>query len=207
MQNINTSTPLLNQFLSESNINIDSLSASITNSKTPAIDVKDTLQKAKLVFDDMFFSGVDIRGLIHIKSWLMDHLLSSLWSRFSLDDNVSLIAVGGYGRGELHPHSDIDLLILVEKEINEQLGEALSAFITLLWDLKLDIGHSVRTIEECVDSAKEDVTICTNLLETRTISGPDKLLQTISSRVYSDEVHTSKSYFLAKREEQSARHL
>jgi [protein-PII] uridylyltransferase len=207
MPNINTSTPLLKQFLSESDINIDSLSSSISNSKTPAVEVRNTLQKAKLIFDNMFFKGDDIRSLIHIKSWLMDQLLSSLWARFPLNDSVSLIAVGGYGRGELHPHSDIDLLILVKFEITDQLGEALSDFITLLWDLKLDIGHSVRTIEECIDAAKSDITICTNLLETRTISGSDSLLETVSSRVYSDEVHTSKSYFLAKREEQSARHI
>jgi len=198
--------PLLKDFLSESNINIDSLSSILVSSATPAVDAKNILQKAKSAFDDMFFRGVNIRDLIHIKSQLMDQLLSSLWARFSFNDNVSLIAVGGYGRGELHPHSDIDLLILVKTEINEELGEALTAFITLIWDLKLDIGHSVRTIMECIESAKEDVTICTNLLETRTITGPDNLLQTVSSRVYSDEVHTSKSYFLAKREEQNARH-
>jgi len=206
MQSNNTFMPLLKDFLSESNINIDSLSSILVSSATPAVDAKNILQKAKSAFDDMFFRGVNIRDLIHIKSQLMDQLLSSLWARFSFNDNVSLIAVGGYGRGELHPHSDIDLLILVKTEINEELGEALTAFITLIWDLKLDIGHSVRTIMECIESAKEDVTICTNLLETRTITGPDNLLQTVSSRVYSDEVHTSKSYFLAKREEQNARH-
>jgi len=201
-----TPTPLLKEFLSELSLKTDSLNSTLINSNSPAVDVKSTLQKAKSIFDDMFFKGADIRDLIHIKSWLMDQLLSSLWARFSFNEDVSLIAVGGYGRGELHPHSDIDLLILVKTEIDEKLGEALSAFITLLWDLKLDIGHSVRTIEECIESAKDDVTICTNLLETRTISGSDNLLQAVSSRVYSDEVHTSKTYFLAKREEQSARH-
>ena len=198
--------PLLKEFLSESNINIDSLNSTLVNSSKPAVNVKSILNKAKSVFDDMFFRGVDIRDLIYIKSWLMDQLLSGLWARFSFNESVSLIAVGGYGRGELHPHSDIDLLILIKTEINEELGEVLSSFITLLWDLKLDIGHSVRTIEECIESAKDDVTICTNLLETRTISGSESLLKTVSSRIYSDEVHTSKSYFLAKRKEQSARH-
>jgi len=197
---------LLKEFLSVSSINIDALNSALINSSTPAVDVKDILQEAKSIFDDMFFRGVNIRDLIHIKSWLMDQLLANLWARFSFNENVSLIAVGGYGRGELHPHSDIDLLILVKTEIDDKLGEALSSFITLLWDLKLDIGHSVRTIEECIESAKDDVTICTNLLETRTISGPKSLLKAVSSRVYSDEVHTSKSYFLAKRKEQSARH-
>jgi len=197
---------LLKEFLSVSSINIDALNSALINSSTPAVDVKNILQEAKSIFDDMFFRGVNIRDLIHIKSWLMDQLLANLWARFSFNENVSLIAVGGYGRGELHPHSDIDLLILVKTEIDDKLGEALSSFITLLWDLKLDIGHSVRTIEECIESAKDDVTICTNLLETRTISGPKSLLKAVSSRVYSDEVHTSKSYFLAKRKEQSARH-
>jgi len=202
----NASMTLLKEFLSVSSINIDALNSALINSSTPAVDVKDILQEAKSIFDDMFFRGVNIRDLIHIKSWLMDQLLANLWARFSFNENVSLIAVGGYGRGELHPHSDIDLLILVKTEIDDKLGEALSSFITLLWDLKLDIGHSVRTIEECIESAKDDVTICTNLLETRTISGPKSLLKAVSSRVYSDEVHTSKSYFLAKRKEQSARH-
>ena len=198
--------PLLQNFLSESKIDLDFLRSALVSSLTPAIEVKDALQTAKSAFDEMFFRGTDIRDLILIKSQLMDHLLSALWNRFLFNDDVSLVAVGGYGRGELHPHSDIDLLILVKTEISDDLGETLSAFITLLWDLNLDIGHSVRTVEECILSAKEDVTICTNLLETRTISGLDSLLQSVSSRVYSDEVHTSKSYFLAKREEQDARH-
>lgn len=197
---------LLNEFLNESNISFDSLDKSLITSKTPAVDVKNILQKAKLTFDKMFLNGSDIRELVYTKSQLMDRLLSGLWARFSFPETACLIAVGGYGRGELHPHSDIDLLILVKSEISNELGEALSAFITLLWDLKLDIGHSVRTIEECIESAKDDVTICTNLLETRTIIGPDHLLQTVSDRVYSNEVHTSKSYFLAKREEQVLRH-
>ena len=196
--------PLLQNFLSESKIDLDFLRSALVSSLTPAIEVKDALQTAKSAFDEMFFRGTDIRDLILIKSQLMDHLLSALWNRFLFNDDVSLVAVGGYGRGELHPHSDTDLLILVKTEISDDLGETLSAFITLLWDLNLDIGHSVRTVEECILSAKEDVTICTNLLETRTISGLDSLLQSVSSRVYSDEVHTSKSYFLAKREEQDA---
>jgi len=206
MQPMKHDIPLLEKFLSKSNIDVDSLSSSLINSKTPAIDVKSILQIAKSIFDDMFFTGADIEDLIQLKSWLMDQLLAGLWARFSFNNEASLIAVGGYGRGELHPYSDIDLLILIKHEINDELGEALSAFITLLWDLKLDIGHSVRTVEECIESAKEDVTICTNLLETRTISGSETLLQSISERVYSDEVHTSKSYFLAKRKEQSERH-
>lgn len=206
MQMITQQSPLLEQYLRESKIEFDSLKALLTDSKNPAEDVKTILHNAKNIFDDMYLQGADIRELIHIKSLLMDQLLAALWTRFSFGEEASLIAVGGYGRGELHPHSDIDLLILVKNEIDDPLGESLSAFITLLWDLKLDIGHSVRTIEESIESAKEDITICTNLLETRAISGNKSLLEEVSRRVYSDEVHTSKSYFLAKRKEQNQRH-
>jgi len=200
------SSPLFRSFIEESKFEPKSLFKTLSESDSPAIDIKAYLQDSKEIFDRMFLDGADIRELIPIKAWLMDTLLTGLWRRFSFDDNVSLIAVGGYGRGELHPHSDIDLLILIRSSIPEELGEKLSAFITLLWDLKLDIGHSVRTLDECVSAAKDDVTIATNLLETRTISGPEDLLQNISEHVYSDAVYTSKDYFLAKLKEQNARH-
>src|SRR5690554_7200567 len=82
----------------------------------------------------------------------------------------------------------------------------LGAFITLLWDLKLDIGHSVRSMDECIASARQDITILTNLLETRTIAGPDGLRAELSEQVYSDKVSSDRDYFLAKREEQQQRH-
>src|SRR5690554_6974329 len=82
----------------------------------------------------------------------------------------------------------------------------LGAFITLLWDLKLDIGHSVRSMDESISAAREDISILTNLLETRTIAGPDSLRQALSEQAYSDEVSSDKAYFVAKREEQQQRH-
>lgn len=199
-------TPLTQEFLSLSALDMETMKSTLSSCTQPATEVRQILQDSKRIFDQLYLSGSDIRQLIEVKSWLMDHILNGLWQRFSFGNEVSLIAVGGYGRGELQPHSDIDLLILVEDTIDDTLGAALSDFITLLWDLKLDIGHSVRTIEECIEAAKEDVTIATNLLETRTISGDGHLLKIISDTVYSDTVFTSKAYFLAKSEEQAARH-
>lgn len=198
--------PLLNDFLIAANIDKEECFSALTASKTPAKDTKALLAKTKIVFDQMYLDGADILALLALKAWLMDRILAAIWRRFKFNEKQSLIAVGGYGRGELQPHSDIDLLILVKDEIDDKLGEDISSFITLLWDLKLDIGHSVRTIEECVVAAKEDVTIATNLLETRTIVGDEALLASLSSRIYSDEVYTSKAYFLAKRAEQKDRH-
>jgi len=151
---------------------------------------------------------VDVRALVRSRSHTVDRVLALIWNRytFARSPDISLIAVGGYGRGELHPHSDIDLLILTRNGIDESWQEDLGAFVTLLWDLKLDIGHSVRSIEESVAAARNDVTILTNLLETRTVAGPDDLRAELSRKVYSDEVSSDIDYFVAKREEQKKRH-
>ena len=198
---------LFEKFTHASSLDMQTLVSDLSTCSQPALNVRTILEDSKQVLDQLYLANEDIRQLIEVKSKLMDYILKGLWARFGFDQHVSLIAVGGYGRGELQPHSDIDLLILVRNEINDQLGTKLSDFITLLWDLKLDIGHSVRTIDECIEAAKSDVTIATNLLETRTIDGDPELLSIISDKVYSDAVYTSKAYFLAKREEQSARHL
>tara|TARA_R110001592_G_scaffold168705_1_gene404972 strand:+ start:1312 stop:4119 length:2808 start_codon:yes stop_codon:yes gene_type:complete len=198
--------PLLPKFLVLSELDTTESFTVLSQTKTPAKDVKALLAKTQIIFDEIYLEGADIQALLALKAWLMDQILAALWKRFPFNDKLSLIAVGGYGRGELQPHSDIDLLILLKDKLDDKLGEEISSFITLLWDLKLDIGHSVRTTEECISSARDDVTIATNLLETRTISGQDDLLQSLSTRVYSDEVHTSKEYFLAKRKEQKDRH-
>ena len=205
MDILNRHSPLLEQFLSDSKIDFDGLTTALSESATPAQDVRQMLQTAKTIFDGMYIKGMEIGELLRLKSWLMDRLLAALWARFAIPAKVALVAVGGYGRGELHPHSDIDLLILSNDPIEPALGDTVSQFVTLLWDLKLDIGHSVRTIDQCIVAAKEDVTIATNLLETRTIAGDDKLTQEVSRRAYSDEVQTSKAYFLAKRDEQRSR--
>ncbi len=198
--------PLVSRFLELSGIDIKTLHSELFEEAHPAKRFRHALESAKNALDELYLEGADIRHLIATKAWIMDEALKGLWLRFGFDDEVSLIAVGGYGRGELQPHSDIDLLVLIKSELSEELGSKLSDFITLLWDLKLDIGHSVRTIDECIQVAKEDVTIATNLLETRTISGDSSLLAKITEAVYSDAVYTSKDYFIAKRQEQAERH-
>ncbi len=177
-------------------------------SSKPVPTLRNALNNFAQWLNQHFLERHKTRELIHCRAWFVDQILALLWRRFDWgnDNEISLVAVGGYGRGELHPFSDIDLLILARHEISPALGELLTRFITLLWDLRLDIGHSVRTLEECIENARKDITIATNLIETRTIAGNPSLCNELSMRVYSDEVCSDRAYFLAKREEQYERH-
>lgn len=153
------------------------------------------------------FVDSDVSELLNTRADFVDGILTKLWSQHHLDEfQISLIAVGGYGRGELHPYSDVDILILTQNEINNELGEKISAFVTQLWDVKLDIGHSVRSINECIKQANSDVTIATNLLEMRHITGNQSLPEQLISLLNQDDIWTSEKFFIAKRKEQKHRH-
>ncbi len=153
-----------------------------------------------------FQQDVYIRELIWARATFIDQLLSASWQLFDWGDDISLIAVGGYGRGELHPHSDIDILILFEDGKLEHYQQQISNFVTLLWDTNLDIGSSVRTISECHEEAAKDITIATNLMESRTIIGPEQLHSDMMQQVGPDKVWPSPKFFRAKWDEQIARH-
>jgi len=189
-------------------VNFQELETRISTDPSPVTAARELLQARYQADARAFRQGADVRALVRARAHTVDQVLRLIWNRYSFSGSgdIALIAVGGYGRGELHPHSDIDLLILTRAGIRQEWHEDLEAFITLLWDLKLDIGHSVRSLEECKQAAREDVTILTNLLETRTIAGPDALREELTTRVYSDEVSSDQDYFLAKRQEQQERH-
>ncbi|WP_022941211.1 [protein-PII] uridylyltransferase [Psychromonas hadalis] len=157
---------------------------------------------------DTFKNQQNITLIVNQRARYIDELLARLWDFVGLNESydLSLIAVGGYGRGELHPKSDIDLLILSEDGFSEQSEQKISQLITLLWDLKLDVGQSVRTLHDCYEQGKEDITVATSMLEARFLIGNKhtfkKLLQTLES----DTFWPSESFFIAKKEEQQIRH-
>lgn len=101
-----------------------------------------------------------------------DGILSALWEAHPLPEGAALVAVGGYGRGELFPHSDVDVLVLLPHGAGT---EGVAAFITACWDVGLEIGSSVRTIDECVAESTRDVTVQTALLESRLVAGRRRL--------------------------------
>jgi len=139
---------------------------------------------------------------------MIDLVLQSAWNQFITADQdyACLVAVGGYGRGELHPHSDIDLLVLLRRvnDVDEQ--HDLAGFITFLWDIGLNVGHSVRSIQQCRALAKVDITIVTNLMESRVVCGAEKVFDTMRKRVGPEKIWPDQAFFRAKWDEQRERH-
>nr|WP_314570564.1 [protein-PII] uridylyltransferase [uncultured Pseudomonas sp.] len=175
---------------------------------SPIAAFKKAIRQAHDVLDERFRNGRDIRRLIEDRAWFVDNILERAWNQFdwSEDADIALVAVGGYGRGELHPYSDIDLMILLESPDYEVFRDSIERFLTLLWDIGLEVGQSVRSIDECAEQARADITVITNLMESRTIAGPERLRKRMLEVTSTERMWPSREFFLAKRAEQSARH-
>jgi [protein-PII] uridylyltransferase len=182
--------------------------AELALKSSPIAAFKKALKQAREVLDGRFREGRDIRRLVEDRAWFVDQILQEAWKRFdwSEDADIALLAVGGYGRGELHPNSDIDLLILLDSADHEVFRTPIEGFLTLLWDIGLEVGQSVRSVAECAEEARADLTVVTNLMESRTIAGPEHLRQRMQEVTASDHMWPSKEFFLAKRKEAKARH-
>ncbi|WP_313127649.1 [protein-PII] uridylyltransferase [Stutzerimonas nitrititolerans] len=182
--------------------------AELALKSSPIAAFKKVIGKARKILDARFLAGRDIRRLVEDRAWFVDQILRAAWQRFDWneDADIALVAVGGYGRGELHPYSDIDLLILLDDSDREIFREAIEGFLTLLWDIGLEVGQSVRSVAECAEEARADLTVVTNLMESRTIAGPEHLRQDMLKVTSPNEMWPSKEFFLAKRNEQRARH-
>ncbi len=170
---------------------------------------RNAIEHARMVLDQRFLDQHDIHEVVYARAWFIDQLLKNAWHAQNWlpgSCNVALVAVGGYGRGELHPHSDIDLLILLENEQHEHLHAGISAFLTFLWDIGLEVGQSVRTVQQCAEEARDDLSIITNLLESRLVLGPNALLDAMREQIGPQHMWSSEAFFLGKRAEQNERH-
>lgn len=185
----------------------DQLAELLRAASHPGKAARETLLSGQQRLDDAF-AETPIRELVAARSTLVDGVLTAAWRFFSLDrdSNSALVAVGGYGRGELHPHSDVDLMILSAAKPCRETCDNLEKFIAFLWDIGLEIGHSVRTLDECVALARDDITIATNIMEARTLFGDDSLRATLAERTGPQQMWPSDQFFEAKRQEQEARH-
>lgn len=173
----------------------------------PIITVfKDALAAGSAQFNLRFREGEDIRSLIYERALFIDCILHYAWYRFEWPDGISLEAVGGYGRGELHPFSDIDLLILHREDVLASCKDNIERFLAFLWDIGLEIGHSVRTVQQCVDIARDDITVATNIMESRTLVGDETLRLELQALASPDQLWPADEFFRAKWDEQILRH-
>ena len=167
---------------------------------------KQLLQDARNYLHDLFVQGRAIDEVLYKHTWFIDQMLAGTWHYFISDPGVTLVAVGGYGRGDLLPASDIDLMVLTRPRISAALRSQIERFLTHLWDLGLQVGHSVRTVRQCVSEARADVTVVTNLLEARHVCGDRGLFDDMVRATGAEQIWPTQKYFKAKLAEQSARH-
>ena len=168
---------------------------------------RDSLRRFAETLRRRFEDGENVADLITRRAGFVDDVLRRAWQvAMPAEAPAALVAVGGYGRGELYPSSDVDVLVLLDGGDPASGGAAAERLVALLWDIGLEVGHSVRTVAECREQAERDVTVATNLLESRLIAGRPALLEAMRAATAPDQIWPSDRFFAAKWEEQKARH-
>jgi [protein-PII] uridylyltransferase len=160
-------------------------------------------RRAELI--EAFRERGDVRQLLRGIVRLTDGILLALWRDAGLQPDCALVAVGGYGRGELMPHSDVDLLLLVPAAEDPGRSARLERFIGGCWDVGLEIGHSVRTVEQCLVESAGDITVQTCLLERRWLTGRRGLYTRLGE--FLDAALDARAFFHAKLFELRQRHV
>ncbi len=166
---------------------------------------KPRIQASQTAICQRFLEDRDPPGMLHARCQLIDEVLRELWLEMRIPDSLALVAVGGYGRGLLWPYSDVDLLFLIPQHPDPELAETLEQLIGLLWDVGLEIGHSVRTQEECLSEAANDLTVQTALVEARLLAGNEALFSCLAT-AFRKQLDPQ-AFFHAKRMEQTERYL
>lgn len=171
-------------------------------------ELKQQLEQFTQYQKHQFLHHHPVNDLVLGRSEYMDQLLYRLWEHYSFSQvpDISLVAVGGYGRGELHPLSDIDILVVSNHTLPAELGSKISEFITLLWDLRLEVGHAVRTVQQCAEIGREDLTVATNLQEARLLCGSEETFYKLKMLIHSESFWPSETFYRAKIQEQRDRH-
>ena len=165
---------------------------------------KDKLAERKERLREEFYVRQAPMELLRRHSAVIDRLLKDVWASHGMPRDAALAAVGGYGRGQLFPSSDVDLLILLSAPPNAELARKLENLIGILWDIGLEVGHSVRSVDECVTLAASDLTVQTTLLEARLLAGNRQLFARFTRRI--GDMLDPGEFLQAKLLEQQQRH-
>lgn len=175
-----------------------------TTARPSAASLREQLQADRRELRERYRTDGKAQQMLRQHRLLIDRTLRSLWSEAALPASLALAAVGGYGRGELFPHSDVDLLVLLPSEPDAELRSKLEALIGSLWDAGLEPGHGVRTVGECVSESAKDITVQTSLLEARWLAGSRSLFAAFTQAMR--EQLNPQVFFQSKRLEQEQRH-
>ncbi|MDP3455601.1 [protein-PII] uridylyltransferase [Methyloversatilis sp.] len=169
-----------------------------------AATLRAELSAAQQRLRETFERDGNSQRLLRDRARAVDAALRQLWAAAGMPRTAALVAVGGYGRGELYPASDVDLLFLTPPQLSPDTESRLEMLVGLLWDIGLDIGHSVRSVGQCVDEASRDITVETTLLEARLLAGSRRMFRELSHALATQR--DPGSFFKAKRLEQDERH-
>jgi [protein-PII] uridylyltransferase len=167
-------------------------------------DWKQHLSHQRAALETAFQSHLGSSELLRKLRLVVDRQLRNVWAECDLPSQVALVAVGGYGRGELFPYSDVDILVLLPRAPDQRLERQLEMFIGSLWDVGLEVGHSVRTMDECLAMAQQDITVQTTLLEARHLAGNRTLFARFAERFRA--ALDPRAFLEAKQLEQQQRH-
>jgi [protein-PII] uridylyltransferase len=167
-----------------------------------ASELRAWLRERREALKARYYKRSDPHATLAAHAAFVDQLLQRLWQAQVNDPTIALVGVGGYGRGLLFPHSDVDVLILLPD--GHAPGAAIEGFVSALWDCGLDLGHSVRTVDECLEEAAKDLTVDTSLLESRRVAGNSALLAALDQRLRARR--NVREYFEGKFREQKRRH-
>ena len=172
-----------------------------------ATAAKRMLAEQRSALTENLAKGAAIEPLIGRYRESLDAMVAKAWALcLSGDTGLALVATGGYGRGELYPHSDIDLLVCGEEAEHFRHADAIGRFFSLLWDSGLKVGQAVRSVGQCLEQSRLDVATYTSLLEIRLLAGDAAVFRALEAAVNSPEVYDARGYFEAKRDEQRQRH-
>jgi [protein-PII] uridylyltransferase len=170
--------------------------------------IRNSLKAADEKLAKRFWAGEDVVQLVRARAWVVEQLLLLAWRMAAPKSHyLCLVAVGGYGRGELHPQSDVDLLVLLDDDTAADLPQAeIESFVRLLWDAGFYLGHSVRSVKECVEESEKDVVTATTMMESRLLTGPPALFRQFRAAISVEHLWPAKEFFAAKYAEQQERH-
>ena len=186
---------------------LENLDRQLAAGRAPLRVYKEAVREARELLAERFTQGISARLLVKASARFTDAIMRRAWARFlPADAQASLVAVGGYGRGELHPASDVDVLILTAND-PQALAEYIEPLVMFLWDIGLEIGHSARSIGQCIEEAAADITVTTNLVESRLLAGDRQLFVRLIEATGPEHLWPSREFFSAKLQEQHQRHL